>query len=541
MKLALTNAFASNRMVRFHGRAALGGDLKYAMSLQARLSLMFFALFATVVVLGLASAWSLSHSNEIATHVRDRWLPNVRLLGDLNNFTSDYRTAEANCLLAASSAELDNSLRAIPGLDQAVLRAQHDYEQIPHGQDEAALYQQFSTTWALYKTIADEVTTLVRTGQGAQAAAIYRSRSRVTYDAASDLLDRLTEYNVALAARSSQHSAAAYDHARWLMGAALAVAGLMLAAVIAQVRRQISVPLLDLGRAMRQLAANDTSVEIGHTNRSDEIGEMARAVVVFRANAIELMHSQRGLAQQATMLEEKLAHEQAVAQMQRNFVSVITHEFRTPLTQIDAQAQRLNNMQDRLLPQDIGDRAGRIRAAVTRIVRMIDQLVDTTRLMDGNARLFFHPEAMDPVSVLRNVCRVHREISPGALIMEYYDTQPLMVYGDPKLLFQAFSNLLSNAIKYSSADAKVVVRVGQADRQIVVTVEDFGIGIPARDREHIFSRYYRGSNVSGCVGTGIGLFLVAMVVRLHNGQITVDTTEGKGSQFTVMLTSQGGS
>jgi two-component system OmpR family sensor kinase len=528
-------------MVRFPGPARPSGDVTYTMSLRARLSLMFFALFATVVVLGLASAWSLSHSNEVATDVRDRWLPNVRLLGDLNNFTSDYRTAEANCLLADNSADLDSSLRAIPLLDQAVLRAQHDYEQIPHGQEEAALYQEFSTTWALYKTIASEVTTLAATGHAARAAATYRSRSRITYDAASDLLDRLTEYNVALAARASQRSANAYNHARWLMGAALVLAGLMLAVVIAQVRRQISLPLLDLGRAMHQLAANNTSVEIGHTNRTDEIGEMARAVVVFRANAIELTHSQRGLAQQATMLEEKLAHEQAVAQMQRNFVSVITHEFRTPLTQIDAQAQRLTNLKDRLLPQDIGDRAGRIRAAVTRIVRMIDQLVDTTRLMDGNARLFFHPEAMDLVGVLRDVCRVHREISPGALIMEYYEIQPLMLYGDPKLLFQAFSNLLSNAIKYSSADAKVVVRVGQTDRQIVVTVEDFGIGIPARDREHIFSRYYRGSNVSGFVGSGIGLFLVAMVVRLHNGQITVDSAEGKGSKFTVTLTSQGGS
>ena len=342
------------------------------------------------------------------------------MLGDLNNFTSDYRTAEANCLLAASSAELDSSLRAIPLLDQAVLRAQHDYEQIPHGKEEAALYQEFSTAWALYKGIADEVTTLAAEGRGAQAAALYRSRSRITYDAASDLLDRLTEYNVAMAARTSQHSASAYEHAKWLMGVALALAGLMLTVVIAQVRRQISLPLLDLGRAMHQLAANNTSVEIGHTNRTDEIGEMARAVVVFRANAIELMHSQRGLAQQATMLEEKLAHEQSVTQMQRNFVSVITHEFRTPLTQIDAQAQRLTNLKDRLLPQDISDRAGRIRAAVTRIVRMIDQLVDTTRLMDGNARLFFHPEAMDLVGVLRDVCRVHREISPGAQIMEYY-------------------------------------------------------------------------------------------------------------------------
>jgi len=237
----------------------------------------------------------------------------------------------------------------------------------------------------------------------------------------------LTDYNVELAARASERSASAYNHARWLMGAALALSGLMLTVVIAQVRRQISFPLLDLGRAMHKLVANDTGVEIGHTDRMDEIGEMAGAVVVFRANAIELIHSQRGLAQQATMLEEKLTYEQSVTQMQRNFVSMITHEFRTPLTQIDAQAQRLTNLKDRLLPEDISDRAARIRAAVARIIRMIDNRVETTRLMVGDMRLFFHPEPMDLVAVLRDVCRVQWEISSGARILEDFDSQSMLM------------------------------------------------------------------------------------------------------------------
>ena len=117
-------------MVRFRWLAAAQAATEYALSLRARLSLMFLTMFATVVVLGLASGWSLSHSNEVSTDVRDRWLPNVRLLGDLNNFTSDYRTAEADSLLAANNEELASQLREIPLLDQAVLRAQHDYEQI---------------------------------------------------------------------------------------------------------------------------------------------------------------------------------------------------------------------------------------------------------------------------------------------------------------------------------------------------------------------------------------------------------------------------
>lgn len=522
-------------MVRFRWLAGSGGDFRYALSLSARLSLMFFMMFATVVVLGLASAWSLSHSNEVSTDVRDRWLPNVRLLGDLNNFTSDDRTAEANTLLAANHEELASRLREIALLDQAVLRAQHDYEQIRHGEEEAALYQEFSTTWARYKTIAEHVTALAAAGRDAEAAVIYRDTSRKTYDAASDLLGRLTDYNVALAARASERSAAAYEHAKWLMAVALVVAGVMLTIVIAQVRRQISLPLLDLSRAMHRLASNDTGVEIGHTGRMDEIGEMARAVVVFRANAIELMHSQRGLAQQATMLEEKLAHEQSVTRTQRNFVSMITHEFRTPLTRIDAQAQRLINLKDRLLPEDISDRAGRMRAAVTRIIHLIDHLVDTTRLMEGDASLFFHPEPMDLAAVLRDVCRVQREISPGAQIVEDFAGRALPMRGDPKLLFQAFGNLMANAIKYSPGRAKVILRGRQSGGKIAVTIEDFGIGIPEKDRDHIFSRYYRGSNVSGFVGTGIGLFLVATVLRLHAGDITFESKEGPGTRFITTL------
>jgi two-component system OmpR family sensor kinase len=513
--------------------------VRYWRSLRGRLSLLFLLLFATILLLGLASVWSLSNSNEVSKDVRDRWLPNTRLLGDLNNFTSDYRTAEADSLLAANASELAETLHEIDVLDKAVIRAQQGYERIHHDDQEAYLYHRFSETWVAYRKLADQVTALSSAGRNAEAAALYRSQSRVTYDAASDLLGQLTDYNVVRAAQASERSVRAYRQARWLMGGALLAAGVMLAVVISQVRRSVSSPLLDLGLAMRRLAANDTNIEIGHTGRNDEIGEMARAVVVFRSNAIELIQSQRGLAQQATMLEEKLAHEQYVTKLQRNFVSMITHEFRTPLTQIDAQAQRLFSLKDRLRAEDIEERAGRIRSAVVRIIRLIDGLVDTARLMDGDTTLFFHPEQIDLASVLRDVCRLHREISPGAQIAEYYGSQPLPMHGDPKLLCQAFSNLLSNAIKYSPAEARVKVRARHTAEVTSVVVEDQGIGIPEQDRAKIFTRYYRGSNVCGLVGTGVGLFLVATVVHLHDGDIAVESSEGKGSRFTVTLPNGG--
>src|SRR5260370_15703616 len=100
--------------------------------------------------------------------------------------------------------------------------------------------------------------------------------------------------------------------------------------------------------------------------------------------------------------------------------------------------------------------------------------------------------------------------------------------GDPKLLFQAFSNLVSNAIKYSPSGGRVEINAGIESEQVVVAIEDQGIRIPAKDLDQLFERYHRGSNVSGIVGTGAGLYLVKMVVDLQRGSIAVKSNARDG-------------
>jgi len=309
----------------------------------------------------------------------------------------------------------------------------------------------------------------------------------------------------------------------------------MVAAALYYISRSISAPLLHLADCMHRLAGNDTEIDIRGTKRRDEIGEMARAAVVFRNNAIELMRSQHRLIQQTSMLEEKLAQEQRLALLQRNFVSMASHEFRTPLSIIDGHAQRLIKMKDRLAPDEIDERAGKVRSAVLRLTHLIENLLDSSRLIDAGAGLYFHPEEIDLAALLHEICQLHREIAPGSQIEERFATTPLQMAGDPKLLFQMFSNLLSNAVKYSASGDLVEIGAGLDAGQALVTVEDHGIGIPAKDIDQLFERYYRGSNVSGIVGTGVGLYLVKMVVEVHGGEIAVESTEGKGSKFSVRL------
>jgi len=248
-----------------------------------------------------------------------------------------------------------------------------------------------------------------------------------------------------------------------------------------------------------------------------------------------LIRSQRMLSRQAMLLEEQLAHEQRLALIQRNFMSMASHEFRTPLTVIDGHARRLDKTKDTVKVPEIGERAGKIRSAVLRMTHLIDHLLNSSRIVDGGGELYLQAAEMDLTLVLQDVCQLHREMVSSPHIVERFAAAPLPMVGDAKLLSQAFSNLISNAVKYSPGGGLIEIEASSTAEEVTVAIKDHGIGIPPDDLGRLFERYHRGSNVSGIVGTGVGLFLVKMAVDLHHGRVEVETREGAGSCFTVHL------
>ena len=496
-------------------------------------SLLFLVL---MIGLGAFSMQRLSDVNRVSDEIRNRWLQDIRLIGDLNNYMSDYRTGEGTHLLSSTTQELAAGENEIAGLDSRVNRAQRSYEALPHGGSEQRLYDEFARQWAAYKVIAAQVLALSHAGAKSAAVAMYMTDSRRAFDLASDTLGRLTDQTAARAGEASARAALAYLQDRRLIVAAMIVATCLVLVTIIYITRAVSRPLLGLARGMHSLAAHDTDVSISGTQRDDEIGEMARSFAVFRENAIALVQSQRRLIEQTAALEESLENERRVTAQQRNFVTMASHEFRTPLTVIDAQAQRLIKLKDRIAADDLLERATRIRSAVTRLTVIMDSLLGASSVLDGQA--VYHPGDYDPTRLLREVCQLHRETSRSACIRENFGALPTTMHGDPKLLFALFSNLLSNAIKYSAAGQPVeVVAHTEHAGGLLVRVSDHGIGIPDRDRGYLFERYFRGANAVGVAGSGVGLHLVAMVVELHGGAIEVDSREGVGSSFTVRLPS----
>src|SRR5208282_2605746 len=134
-------------------------------SIRARFSSVFILVLLLVVVLGLFSIWRLEDYHVIVAGIRDRYLPNTQFLGDLNNFTSDFRAAEATALLSSTQSEISANQKDVEQLDRLITLAQHSYEHVPNAAVESRLYVDFAGKWSTYRDTAAKVIALSATSQ----------------------------------------------------------------------------------------------------------------------------------------------------------------------------------------------------------------------------------------------------------------------------------------------------------------------------------------------------------------------------------------
>ncbi|UCF25606.1 MAG: MCP four helix bundle domain-containing protein [Ralstonia sp.] len=491
---------------------------------RVRLSLAFVTFLLLVVGVGAFGIDQLASFHSVSSQISGRWLQSSRILGDLNNSISDYRYGEAEYLISTSRTDLLAADQQIAALDDMIARSQSRYEKIEHDSAERALYRQFVTQWNTYRDLTKRVIVTAKAGDIPGAIQLYHGESWQAYDRANDTLTVLTERSTAGATAQTEREAQAYHDARQLIIGAIVVAACLVVVAVAYLAYAVSRPIATLVERMHRIANNDTHVDIPSLERRDEIGDIAQAVARFRDNTVELGRSKDALVSQAVVLQDMLAKERRMAELQRNFVSMASHEFRTPLNVIDGHAQRLMRMREAPSTEVLDERCGKIRAAVARMTHLMDHLLDSSQWLDSTTLAAVRCTHFPLPALLHEVCEMHRDSSPAAHIEERIDDGvPDTFYGDAKLLFQAFSNLVGNAVKYSSphAQARVTVRISADADSVSVSVADNGLGIPERDIDRLFERYVRGGNVAGTVGAGVGLYLVMLVVELHLGTITV--------------------
>jgi PAS domain S-box-containing protein len=229
-----------------------------------------------------------------------------------------------------------------------------------------------------------------------------------------------------------------------------------------------------------------------------------------------------------------LAREKELGQLRNKFVSMVSHEFRTPLAIIQSSAEILDDYLDQLEPAEWKDHLQSIRKNTRRMAALMEETLLIGSFDAG--KMEFKPTLLELRTFVRRLVDEVLSATKRRCPIEFLLAEmPTKVQADERLLRHIFTNVLTNAVKYSDAGRVVQFEIVCAGADIVCTIRDQGIGIPEADREWLFNAFHRGRNVGDRPGTGLGLVIVKRCVDLHGGNIKVDSKLGEGTSVTVRL------
>ncbi|PWC32517.1 DUF3369 domain-containing protein [Azospirillum sp. TSO35-2] len=246
----------------------------------------------------------------------------------------------------------------------------------------------------------------------------------------------------------------------------------------------------------------------------------------------ELAANQKALILAKERVERALERELLARDSQRQFLGMVSHEFRTPLAIIDSAAQLLAMRAEQVEP-DMLERLAVIRGSVQRLTGLIDAHLTDERLQ-SNALVVERGE-VDLQELIRSVAQPFRVAYPDREFRFDIGPLPRRAEVDAHLIGLVLTNLINNAVKYSGSNSPILLRGDTDGAMAVIEVVDRGRGIPEQEIPRLFDRFFRGSGASGVPGTGIGLHTVQQIVMLHGGAVAVDSVPGQGSTFRVVL------
>ncbi len=234
-------------------------------------------------------------------------------------------------------------------------------------------------------------------------------------------------------------------------------------------------------------------------------------------------------------IRKALTKEKELNELKTRFISMASHEFRTPLTTILASAETLERYRHKFSEEKQITILQRIQSSVNHLMSLLNDMLTVGKAETQN--LDFQPESLDLKKLCQDIIDELRwgQQSPAAKIELQWSGETSTVLADEKLLRHMVTNLVSNAIKYSPDGTPITVQVACAQPQTRIDVIDQGIGIAIADQARLFEAFYRGNNVNNISGTGLGLAIAKRAAERHQGNLTFTSQPGVGTTFTLHL------
>jgi len=229
-----------------------------------------------------------------------------------------------------------------------------------------------------------------------------------------------------------------------------------------------------------------------------------------------------------------LEKERELNELKSKFVSIASHEFRTPLSTVMSSASLIQQYYERNEPDKISKHVNRIKSSVNHLTAILNDFLSLGKLEEGKIEVIYETIVLEEfLSEIKE--EINSTLKEGQLLNIQCAINAPNIISDARILRNILFNLISNASKYSDAGKTIFIQCMEAGGSISFSVQDEGIGIPENDQRHLFDRFFRASNAGHIQGTGLGLNIVRRYVDLLNGTIHFDSEYGKGSTFTVNI------
>ncbi len=261
-----------------------------------------------------------------------------------------------------------------------------------------------------------------------------------------------------------------------------------------------------------------------------------KGTIVTTTDVTEYKRVTNLLEQKSEELEKALASERDSSATQRQFIAMVSHEFRTPLTIIDGNAQLIERQATSTGVETIDalkKRARTIRSGVSRLVQMMEAILSSNLARTGKLEPSY--AEFNLKALVNELCEEQKDISRNLEIKAQFNDVPEKIRQDRKFITLILTNLITNAVKFSPENPKVDVTVSFSNGAILLQVKDQGIGIPHDELEHIFKKFFRASNATAIPGTGFGMSLTKDLVEALGGKVSVESDLGQKTIFTVQI------
>ena len=253
--------------------------------------------------------------------------------------------------------------------------------------------------------------------------------------------------------------------------------------------------------------------------------------VIDRTNALMLTLEQ--LEKRGDELALALQAEHELGELKSRFVSMASHEFRTPLTAVLTSADLIAEFPGGHQQAQRLKYVAHIRTSVQHLNTILEEFLSVGRIEEG--KIEAHPGNLNLTSLVHDTVADVQSLLKAGQVIDWQVVCPIPVRLDASLLRKILMNLLSNSLKYSGQNSVITVRAGCQPKQLTITVQDQGVGISKEDQAHLFEQFFRAPSVVSVPGTGLGLYIIAKYVELMGGTIDLQSALGEGTTVTISL------